>query len=61
MVFCIVLIQFQHLGWSTYGSTHAKEHYGYEVYLRGQNSPSKCCQPIDFWYTFSKDLDLFIL
>ena len=32
--------------------TPSKEHYGNEVYLTGQNPPSKCCQPLDFWYTF---------
>ena len=36
----------------------SKEHYGNEFYLTGQTPPSKCCQPLDFWYTFLKGLDL---
>ena len=35
-----------------------KEHYENEIYLTGQNPPSKCCQPFDFWFTFLKGLDL---
>ena len=31
------------------------------VTFRGQNPPFKCCQPLDFWYTLLKGLDLSIL
>ena len=39
----------------------SKEPYGNEVYLTGQNLPSICCQPLDFWYTSLKGLDLTML
>ena len=35
--------------------------YGNEVILRGQKIPLKCCQPLDFWYTSLKGLDLSML
>ena len=35
-------------------STPSKKHYGNEVHLTGQNLPTKCCQSLDFWYTFLK-------
>ena len=31
------------------------------VTLREQNQPLKCCQPLDFWYTSLKGLDLSML
>ena len=41
--------------------TPSKEHYGNEVHLTGKKPLSKCCQPLDFWYTFLKGLDLSML
>ena len=41
--------------------TPIKEHYGNEVHFTGQKPLSKRCQPLDFWYTFFKGLDLSML